>query len=162
MTPKIQEKIVQLKHPLVFMFYQTLLCTFPTSLDVFFLLLFYVLYITSVFVTGDFMKKVPQLPVCTRDRQIVSIERVYAPSTFYMKSSVDKYRVSNVVSSLDRQIYLDSRVKPNYAFSNLSLSVYRQIHRQIDRQIDRQINTQIHRQINRQIDKQSPIKQNGI
>ena len=34
------------------------------------------------------MKKVPQLPVCTRDRQIISIERVYTPSTFYMKSPV--------------------------------------------------------------------------
>ena len=40
--------------------------------------------------TGDFMKKVPQLPVCNRDRQIVYIERVYTPSTFYMKSSVCK------------------------------------------------------------------------
>ena len=32
-----------------------------------------------------------QLPVCTRDRQIVSIETsVYTPSTFYMKSALDK------------------------------------------------------------------------
>ena len=38
--------------------------------------------------TGDFMKKVPQLPDCTRDRYIVSIERVYTPNTFYMKSAV--------------------------------------------------------------------------
>ena len=38
--------------------------------------------------TGDFMKKVFQLPVCTKDREIVSIERVYTPSTFYMQSSV--------------------------------------------------------------------------
>ena len=29
--------------------------------------------------------------MCTRDRQIVSIERVYTPSTFYMKSAVDRY-----------------------------------------------------------------------
>ena len=34
------------------------------------------------------MKKVPQLPVCTRDRYIVSIERVYTASTLYMKSAV--------------------------------------------------------------------------
>ena len=38
--------------------------------------------------TGDFMSKVPQLPVCTRDRSIVSIERVYTQSTKYMKSAV--------------------------------------------------------------------------
>ena len=42
----------------------------------------------AISVTGDFMKKVLQLPVCTRDRQIVSIERVQTRSTFYMKSSV--------------------------------------------------------------------------
>jgi len=41
--------------------------------------------------TGDFMKKVPQLPVWARDRQIVSIDRVYTPSTFYMKSSVHHF-----------------------------------------------------------------------
>ena len=35
------------------------------------------------------MKKVPQLPVYTRDRQI-SIERVYTPSTFYRKPVVYK------------------------------------------------------------------------
>ena len=29
--------------------------------------------------------------MCTRDRQIVTIERVYTPSTFYMKSAVDRY-----------------------------------------------------------------------
>ena len=35
-------------------------------------------------------EKVPQLPVRTRnrDREIVSIERVYTTSTFYMKSAV--------------------------------------------------------------------------
>ena len=38
--------------------------------------------------TGDFMKKVLTLPVCTRDRKIVSIERM---STFYMKSAVYTY-----------------------------------------------------------------------
>ena len=35
--------------------------------------------------TRHYMKK---LPVCPSDRQIVSIERVYTPSTFYMKSAV--------------------------------------------------------------------------
>ena len=40
------------------------------------------------------MKKVPKLPVCTRDRLIVSIERVYTPSTFYMKSAVGQHNIS--------------------------------------------------------------------
>ena len=34
------------------------------------------------------MKKVPTATSALRDRYIVSIERVYTPSTFYMKSSV--------------------------------------------------------------------------
>ena len=40
--------------------------------------------------TGDFMKKVPTATCALIDRQIqiVSIERVYTPSTFYMKSAV--------------------------------------------------------------------------
>ena len=40
--------------------------------------------------TGDFMKKVPTATCALRDRYIVSIERVYTLSTFYMKSAVDK------------------------------------------------------------------------
>jgi len=40
-----------------------------------------------LYTTGDFIKKVP---VCTRDRQIVHIERVNTQSTFYMKSAVDE------------------------------------------------------------------------
>ena len=38
--------------------------------------------------TGDFMKKVPTATCALRDRYIVSIERVYTLSTFYMKSAV--------------------------------------------------------------------------
>ena len=40
--------------------------------------------------TGDFIKKFPraQIPVCTRDRYIVSLEWVYPPGTFFMKSAV--------------------------------------------------------------------------
>ena len=37
---------------------------------------------------GDFMKKVPTATFALRDRYIASIERVYTPSTFYMKSAV--------------------------------------------------------------------------
>ena len=40
------------------------------------------------FLLGISWKRYFQLTVCTRDRQIVSIERVYTPSTFYMKSAV--------------------------------------------------------------------------
>ena len=40
--------------------------------------------------TGDFMKNVPTATCALRDRQIVSIELVYTPSTFYMKSAVVK------------------------------------------------------------------------
>ena len=39
-------------------------------------------------IQGISWKKYPQLSVCTRDRKIVSIERVYTPSTLYMKSAV--------------------------------------------------------------------------
>jgi hypothetical protein len=39
--------------------------------------------------TGDLEKKVPTATCVLRDRYIVSIERVYTPSTFYMKSAVD-------------------------------------------------------------------------
>ena len=38
--------------------------------------------------TGDFMKKVLTTTCALKDRYIVSIERVYTPSTFYMKSAV--------------------------------------------------------------------------
>ena len=38
--------------------------------------------------TGNFMKKVPTATCALGDRWIVSIERVYAPSTFNMKSAV--------------------------------------------------------------------------
>ena len=38
--------------------------------------------------TGDFIKKVLTATCALRDRQIVSIERVYTSSTFYMKSAV--------------------------------------------------------------------------
>ena len=40
----------------------------------------------------DFMEKVPTATCALRDRSIVSIERVYTPNTFYMKSAV-----SNIV-----------------------------------------------------------------
>ena len=43
---------------------------------------------TRLFDTGDFMKRYTQLPCALRDRQIVSIERVYTLSTFYIKSAV--------------------------------------------------------------------------
>ena len=46
----------------------------------------FVLFATKY--TGDFMKKVPKATFALRDRQIVSIERVYTPSTFYMKTAV--------------------------------------------------------------------------
>ena len=36
----------------------------------------------------DFMKMVPTATCALRDRQIISLERVYTPSTFYMKSAV--------------------------------------------------------------------------
>ena len=38
--------------------------------------------------TGDFMKNVPTANCALRDGQIVSIEGVYTPSTFYIKSVV--------------------------------------------------------------------------
>ena len=38
--------------------------------------------------TGDFMKKIPTATCALRDRYIVSIERVFTTSTFYMKSTV--------------------------------------------------------------------------
>ena len=44
----------------------------------------------SIIDTGDFMKKVPTATCALRDRYIVSIERVYTHSTFYMKSAVIK------------------------------------------------------------------------
>ena len=40
--------------------------------------------------TRDFMKKVPTATCALRFRQIVSIERVYTPRTFFMKSAVCK------------------------------------------------------------------------
>ena len=46
--------------------------------------------IYNLFATGDFMKKVPTATCALRDRYIVSIERVYTPSTFYIKSAVHK------------------------------------------------------------------------
>ena len=42
-------------------------------------------------ITSGFIKKVPQLPVCTRDRYIIIIGQLYTPSTFYMKSAVYVY-----------------------------------------------------------------------
>ena len=44
----------------------------------------YYLFLT----TGDFMKKVPTATCALRYRQKVYIERVYTPSTYYMKSAV--------------------------------------------------------------------------
>ena len=38
--------------------------------------------------TGDFMKKVPTATCALRNRKVVSVERVYTPSTFYIKSAV--------------------------------------------------------------------------
>ena len=40
--------------------------------------------------SGDFMKKVPTATCAFRDKYIISIECVYTPSTFYMKSAVAK------------------------------------------------------------------------
>ena len=45
----------------------------------------------QVLTTGDFMKKVLPATCALRDRWIVSIEQVYTPSTFYMKSAVAKH-----------------------------------------------------------------------
>ena len=47
--------------------------------------------------TGDFMKNVPTATCALVDRQIVSIERVYTPSTFYMKSSVSFSKESSEI-----------------------------------------------------------------
>ena len=41
--------------------------------------------------TGDFMKKVPTATFALMDRWIVSIGRIYTPSTFNMKSAVASY-----------------------------------------------------------------------
>ena len=46
-------------------------------------------YIKMTMIRGISRKRYPHLPVCTRDKQVVSIEREYIPSTFYMKSAVD-------------------------------------------------------------------------
>ena len=58
-----------------------------------------VLYINKQYFlyTGNFMKKVPTATCALRDRQIVSIERVYTPSTFYMKFAVYEYSVKCLV-----------------------------------------------------------------
>ena len=62
------------------------------------------------------MKKVPQLPVCTMDRLIVSIERVYTPSTFYMKSFVSNYLISLSTEISNYPISLNTEIS-NYPIS---------------------------------------------
>ena len=49
------------------------------------------------------MKKVPTATFSLRDRYIVSIERVYTPSTFYMKSAVCIH-VSHSLRSRDHRM----------------------------------------------------------
>ena len=49
------------------------------------------LYLYRCLATGDFIKKVLTATCGLRDRQIVSIEQVYTPSTFYMKPAVYSY-----------------------------------------------------------------------
>ena len=72
-------------------------------------------HISYIFIhlsTGDFMKKVPTATCALRDRWIVSIERVYTPTSFYMESAVSTYI----------SIYLQpvSRID----FAHISLSIY--------------------------------------
>ena len=45
-------------------------------------------FFLKILATGDFMKKVPTATFVLRDRYIVSLELVYTPNTFYMKSAV--------------------------------------------------------------------------
>ena len=54
---------------------------------------------------GISWKRYPQLPVCTRDRYMVSIEWVYTSSTFYMKSAVVAL-MSNKLNITKQAIFL--------------------------------------------------------
>ena len=56
-----------------------------------------------MYMPGISWKRYPQLPVCTRNRYIVSIERVYTPSTFYMKSAYINWHEIYYIGRLNRR-----------------------------------------------------------
>ena len=47
--------------------------------------------------TGDFIKKLPEANYALRNRLIISIERVYTSSTFYMKSALAQMVMAQVL-----------------------------------------------------------------
>ena len=59
-------------------------------------------------ILGISWKRYPQLPVCTRDRKIVSIEWMYTSSTFYIKSAV--VRILNSFNYNATQIWVSNQL----------------------------------------------------
>ena len=67
--------------------------------------------------TGNFKKKLPTATCKLRDRWIVSIERVYTPSTFYTKSDV-------VYASSETRSNLKAMWKPLFYLAMSKLLLY--------------------------------------
>ena len=73
------------------------------------------------------MKKVLQLPVCSRNRQTFSIVRVYTPSTIYMKSAVAEETFSGNIIGPFLEKGSDQPIVTLYYILSIYLSIHNQL-----------------------------------